>query len=117
MDALHQVWRDAYDRRFFVLARSSKYPSSDHFMYTAGGFFSGARGSFFPGGNFNVVGSPLTIAHGYAFELDKTAVVVGPAGLAYDGDSDTLYVASELDNEIFALRGAGKTTSDLGTVT
>jgi sugar lactone lactonase YvrE len=69
----------------------------------------------FQGGNFSIVGSPLTIAHGYGFGLDQTAVVVGPAGLAYDGESDTLYVASELDNEIFSLRGAGKTTSDLGT--
>jgi SMP-30/Gluconolactonase/LRE-like region len=68
----------------------------------------------FQGGNFSVVGSPLTIAHGYRFGLDPTAVVVGPAGLAYDGDSDTLYVASELDNEIFALQDAGKTMSDLG---
>jgi len=68
----------------------------------------------FQGGNFSVVGS-LTIAQGYHFGLDPTAVVVGPAGLVYDGDSDTLYVASELDNEIFALQNAGRTTSDLGT--
>jgi hypothetical protein len=65
-------------------------------------------------GRFAVVGTPLTIASGYAFGPDPTAVVVGPAGLAYDSNSDTLYVASELDNEIFALPGAGKTTSDLG---
>jgi hypothetical protein len=51
----------------------------------------------------------LTIAHGYAFGPDPTAVVVGPAGLTYDAQTDTLYVASELDN------GAGKTQSDLGT--
>jgi hypothetical protein len=65
-------------------------------------------------GKFAVVGTPLTIASGYAFGPDPTAVVVGPAGLVYDSYSDTLYVASELDNEIFALPGAGKTTSDLG---
>jgi len=69
----------------------------------------------FEHGSFSVVGPPLTIAHGYRFGLDSNAVVVGPAGLAYDGDSDTLYVASELDNEIFALEGAGRTTGDLGT--
>jgi sugar lactone lactonase YvrE len=69
----------------------------------------------FEHGSFAVVGSPLTIAHGYKFGPDSTAVVVGPAGLAYDSDNDTLYVASELDNEIFALQGAGKTMSDLGT--
>jgi sugar lactone lactonase YvrE len=69
----------------------------------------------FEHGNFSVLGPPLTIAHGYRFGLDSTAVVVGPAGLAYDSDRDVLYVASELDNEIFALDGAGKTTGDLGT--
>jgi hypothetical protein len=69
----------------------------------------------FEQGHFSVVGSPLTIAHGYAFGPDPTAVVVGPAGLTYDAQADTLYVASELDNEIFALDGAGKTQSDLGT--
>jgi sugar lactone lactonase YvrE len=69
----------------------------------------------FEHGSFTVVGTPLTIAHGYRFGLDSTAVVVGPAGLAYDADRDVLYVASELDNEIFALDGAGSTTGDLGT--
>ena len=69
----------------------------------------------FQHGSFAVVGAPLTIAHGYSFGLDPTAVVVGPAGLAYDSNNDVLYVASELDNKIFALDGAGKTTSDLGT--
>ena len=66
-------------------------------------------------GSFTVVGTPLTIASGYQFGPDPTAVVVGPAGLAYDGNTDTLYVAAEKDNEIFALNGAGTTESDLGT--
>jgi hypothetical protein len=64
--------------------------------------------------SFSVVGTPLTIAHGFAFGTDPTAVVVGPAGLAYNKGRDILYVASELDNEIFALDGAGKTSTDLG---
>jgi hypothetical protein len=67
--------------------------------------------------SFSVVGTPLTIAHGFAFGTDPSAVVVGPAGLAYDKGRDILYVASELDNEIFALDGAGKTSTDLGTGT
>lgn len=67
--------------------------------------------------SFSVVGTPLTIAHGYAFGTDPTAVVVGPAGLAYDKTRDVLYVASELDNKIFALDHAGKTSTDLGTGT
>jgi DNA-binding beta-propeller fold protein YncE len=69
----------------------------------------------FDHGSFALVAPPLTIAHGYRFGPDPTAVVVGPAGLAYDGDTDTLYVAAELNNEIFALNGAGKTETDLGT--
>jgi hypothetical protein len=67
--------------------------------------------------SFSVVGTPLSIAHGYAFGPDTSAVVVGPAGLAYDKMRDILYVASELDNKIFALNGAGKTSTDLGTGT
>jgi hypothetical protein len=68
-------------------------------------------------GHFSVMGTPLTIASGYKFGPDPTAIVVGPAGLAYDSKKDILYVASEADNEIFALAGAGKTTADLGTGT
>ena len=63
------------------------------------------------------VKNSMTIAHGYAFGADPAAVVVGPAGLAYDRNRDILYVASELDNEIFELDGAGHTTTDLGTGT
>ncbi|HXW83852.1 MAG TPA: hypothetical protein VEJ86_05575, partial [Candidatus Binataceae bacterium] len=38
----------------------------------------------FAKGKFSVVGSPVTVGEGYAFGTDPTAVVVGPAGLAYD---------------------------------
>jgi len=65
-------------------------------------------------GAFSVIGSPVTIASGYTFGPDPTAIVVGPAGLAYDSHNDILYVAAEGDNAIFALAGAGKTTTDLG---
>ncbi len=68
-------------------------------------------------GHVTVMGAPLTIASGYSFGPDPTAIVVGPAGLAYDSKKDILYVASEADNEIFALAGAGRTTADLGTGT
>jgi hypothetical protein len=64
-------------------------------------------------GGFSVVGSPTTIGSGYAFGLDAAALVVGPAGLAYDKRHDRLYVASEDDNEIFAIDNAS-TTSDGG---
>jgi hypothetical protein len=61
------------------------------------------------------VKNALTIASGYGFGPDPDAVVVGPAGLAYDAAHDTLFVASEKDDEIFALKGAGKTQMNLGT--
>jgi hypothetical protein len=56
----------------------------------------------------------ITIASGYGFGPDPAAVVVGPAGLAYDAFRDTLFVSSEMDDTIFALHGAGKTGTDLG---
>jgi hypothetical protein len=57
----------------------------------------------------------VKIGSGYGFGPDPAAVVVGPAGLAYDAFRDTLFVASEMDDTIFALHGAGKTQTDLGT--
>jgi hypothetical protein len=57
------------------------------------------------------------IGSGYGFGPDSAAVVVGPAGLAYDASHDILYVASEMDDTIFALHGAGKTKTSLGTGT
>ena len=63
------------------------------------------------------VRNALTIASGYGFAPDADAVVVGPAGLAYDAAHDTLFVSAEKDDEIFALHGAGRTHADLGTGT
>jgi hypothetical protein len=68
-------------------------------------------------GTFSVVGPPTIIASGYAFGLDSAGLVVGPAGLVYDRKSDTLFVASEDDNEIFAVADAGKLTASAGTGT
>ena len=56
----------------------------------------------------------VKIGSGYGFGPDSAAVVVGPAGLAYDAFRDTLFVASEMDDTIFALQGAGHTQTDLG---
>jgi hypothetical protein len=58
-----------------------------------------------------------TIASGYASAPDTAGTVVGPAGLAYDSFHDILYVASEGDNAIYKLPGAGRATSNLGTGT
>src|SRR5262249_61936328 len=61
------------------------------------------------------VQNAVKIGSGYGFGPDSAAVVVGPAGLAYDAARDTLFVSSEKDDTIFALHGAGKTQTDLGT--
>src|SRR6266404_7741969 len=42
----------------------------------------------------------VKIGSGYGFGPDSAAVVVGPAGLAYDAAHDTLFVASEMDDTI-----------------
>ena len=65
---------------------------------------------FFHKDSVSVVGSPTTIGSGYAFGLDTSALVVGPAGLAYDSQHDRLYVASEDDNEIFVIENASTTS-------
>jgi hypothetical protein len=56
----------------------------------------------------------ITIASGYKSAPDTAGTVVGPAGLAYDPEDDTLYVAAEGDNAIYKLKGAGTTTTSLG---
>lgn len=56
----------------------------------------------------------ITIASGYASAPDATGTVVGPAGLAYDSYNDILYVASEGDDAIYKLKGAGHATGNLG---
>jgi DNA-binding beta-propeller fold protein YncE len=56
----------------------------------------------------------ITIASGYVSAPDALGTVVGPAGLAYDRDNDTLYVAAEGDDAIYKLTGAGSATHDLG---
>jgi hypothetical protein len=65
------------------------------------------------GGNITVV-DMVSIASGYTFGLNSSALVVGPTGLAYDPSVDLLYVASTADNEIFGVLSAGKATSANG---
>jgi hypothetical protein len=59
--------------------------------------------------------SKTRIGSGYAHQPNAAAVVVGPTGLAYDPDRDTLYVASTADNEIFAIGDAGDRNNSAGT--
>jgi len=60
------------------------------------------------------VKTKVTIASGYKFGPNGPALVVGPTGLAYDPTTDTLYVASTDDNEIFAVTGAAERTQSNG---
>lgn len=66
------------------------------------------------GSNGVSVESATTVASGYMYQCDPATFVDAPTGLAYDESTDTLYVASTLDNAVFALPDAGKTTQDQG---
>jgi uncharacterized protein (TIGR03118 family) len=66
-------------------------------------------------GHVPSVVSMTQIASGYTHRPDPNALVVGPTGLAYDARTDTLFVASTGDNEIFAIRDASDTRRDKGT--
>lgn len=56
----------------------------------------------------------LEVASGYGHRGDPAALEVGPCGLAYDAFRDTLYVASSLDNEVYGIPNAGKTSGKSG---
>jgi hypothetical protein len=55
------------------------------------------------------------IASGYQHQCDPVTFVDAPTGLVYDADRDVLYVASTLDNAVFAVANAGCTEKDHGT--
>jgi hypothetical protein len=69
------------------------------------------------GGNFVNVIRTATIASGFSHRPDPGAVVLGPSGLAYDPQHDTLFAASSSDNAIYAISGAASTNSSQGTGT
>jgi hypothetical protein len=54
-----------------------------------------------------MVQSRVQIAAGYAHRPDPAALELGPTGLAYDAQSDTLFVASTANDAIFAIDNAG----------
>ncbi|HYK35827.1 hypothetical protein [Alloacidobacterium sp.] len=58
--------------------------------------------------------SSKTIASGYMHRGDPAALFDAPTGLVYDHHRDVLYVASTLDNEIFAVRDAADRRHDDG---
>jgi hypothetical protein len=65
------------------------------------------------GGVFTV-SSAAVIASGYIHRPDPATFEVGPTGLAYDVRNDILYVASTGDNEVFAVKNAGKENASDG---
>lgn len=54
------------------------------------------------------------VAGGYTHVPNAAAVVLGPTGLAFDRESDTLYVASTADNAIYAVSGASRSSGGGG---
>jgi hypothetical protein len=62
-------------------------------------------------GTLTVNKAATTIASGYGFQFNSAALVIGPAGLAYEGATDTLYVAAEVDNAIFKVINASTRTT------
>lgn len=61
------------------------------------------------------VTSKTTIASGYMHQCDPVTFVDAPTGLVYNHATDTLYVASTVDNAVFAVSNASTRTSDGGT--
>lgn len=61
--------------------------------------------------------SKTQIGSGFSTMVIQAIVAVGPTGLAYDPERDILFVASTLDNEIFAISDAAKRNKSTGTGT
>jgi hypothetical protein len=55
------------------------------------------------------------IASGYQHQGDAVTFVDGPTGLVYDADHDTLFVASTVDNAVYAVQNAEKAKRSNGT--
>src|ERR1700674_5663704 len=60
------------------------------------------------------VESATQIASGYGFQCDAVTFVDAPTGLVYDPGKDVLYVASTVDNTVFAVHDAADRTRDGG---
>ena len=59
----------------------------------------------------------VQIGNGYAFTTNDVTLVLGPTGLAFDPVTGILYVASTLDNKIFAIANAAFAGPQSGTGT
>jgi hypothetical protein len=78
-----------------------------------------------PSDSMPALQSITVIGSGFSERTDPAALVIGPTGVALDGDADTLYVADSLNNRIAAIRhpvfrdtsaGTGKTISRGGSL-
>jgi hypothetical protein len=58
--------------------------------------------------------SATEIASGYLHHCDQVTFVDAPTGLVYDPEKDVLYVASTVDNAVFAISDAAATRHDRG---
>lgn len=54
------------------------------------------------------------IASGYGYHTDPNAAVVGPTGLLYNAQTDSLLIASTVDNAVYRIANAGRATSSQG---
>lgn len=61
------------------------------------------------------VESSTQIASGYMHQCDPVTFVDAPTGLVYDWKNEELYVASTVDNKVFAIHEAAETDRDEGT--
>lgn len=61
------------------------------------------------------VTSKNTIASGYLHQCDPVTFVDAPTGLVYNHASDVLYVASTVDNAVYAISNASTRNTDAGT--
>lgn len=61
------------------------------------------------------VQSKATIASGYVFQCDPVTFVDAPTGLVYDPKRDVLYVASTVDNAVFAVSNVSQRSDNGGT--
>lgn len=67
------------------------------------------------GPNGPSVESSTQIGSGYKHQCDPVTFVDAPTGLVYNPRTDELYVASTVDNKVFALHDAADTQNDEGT--
>jgi sugar lactone lactonase YvrE len=71
--------------------------------------------SFYENSDAVQIRQKTVIASGYAHRGDPAALELGPSGLAYDAENDILYVASSLDDAVYAIDNAGSLMSAGGT--